>query len=200
VEAGATAKALAAGDALSARADSIALRNRRSEARQLLEQATASWTKAEEAARPVPARPGASIPAPAGAVAPQPVAAAPPSEPAAPPPVERSDSEQIAAYYGELQQALNARQLGEVKRLLPNLRSGDEKNWRSLFESKDVQAIEVGFVILKVTRQGEAAEAELYYDQRITKKGKMGHSSRNQVATLTLGPQGWRQIQVREVR
>jgi hypothetical protein len=105
-----------------------------------------------------------------------------------------SDSQAIVSYYRELGRAVESRQLGEVKRLLPNLNSGDERNWRNLFDDRDVDSLKASYTVLNVTRREALTYARVRYTQSVTKRGRTQDKSRIVTATLTLGPQGWRQI------
>jgi hypothetical protein len=93
-----------------------------------------------------------------------------------------------------LGRAVESRQLGEVKRLLPNLNSGDERNWRNLFEDRDVDSLKASYTVLNVTKREALTYARVRYTQSVTKRGRTQDKSRIVTATLTLGPQGWRQI------
>jgi hypothetical protein len=183
---------LAAGDSVGRIADSLAGLDRKAEAAVLLTSATALWEKAERESRtrltaqsPAPAPPrGADRNAerPLAAVTTVPVTSA------------RSDSTTVASYYNELARAIESRQLGEVKRLLPNLTPNEERNWRNLFEDRDVDSVDAHFSVLVVTRRESITYARVHYTQTVVKRGRSQDRARTLMATLTLGPQGWRQI------
>lgn len=188
VTAGAATVQLAAGDSLRHIADSLSTRGRKAEAAVLLTSAAALWEKAEREIRgATPARgPGAQ---PQGPRSTPPPAV---NRTAAAPAV--SDSQAILLYYRELERAIEARQLGEVKRLLPNLSVNEERNWRNLFEDRDVEAIKASYALLNVTRRESVTYSRLRYTLSVTDRGRTQDRTRVLMATLTLGPQGWRQI------
>ena len=191
VTAGASRQQLAAGDSVRRIADSLARLDRKAEAAVLLTSAAGLWEKSERGTRSVPG-PIAQNPA-GGAREPATVPqrstpSAAPSQPA------RSDSLTVTDYYNELARAIESRQLGEVKRLLPNLSPNDERNWRSLFEDRDVDSIDARFSVLNVTRRESITYARVQYSQNVIKRGRTQSRGRTLLATLTLGPQGWRQI------
>ncbi|MEP7327232.1 MAG: protein kinase [Gemmatimonadota bacterium] len=193
VTAGAPAAQLVPGDSVRQLADSLAGLGRKAEAAVLLTSAAGLWEKAERGVRggsgsastPTAARaPGTQPPASRTSVATTETR----------PPAVVSDSQAIVSYYQELSRAVEARQLGEVKRLLPNLSSGDERTWRGIFEDRDVDSVKVSYVVESVTRQESMTHARVRYSQTVTKKGRPQDRGRIFNATLTLGPQGWRQI------
>ena len=116
--------------------------------------------------------------------------AVPPAAPAQSP----SDSAAILSYYRELALGIQARQLGEVRRLLPNLDRFAEDAWRRMFEDDDVEKVEASFQVLNLTRAGDLVHARVQESLVVTKDGRPNPKTRNYFATLTLGPQGWRQI------
>ena len=105
-----------------------------------------------------------------------------------------SDSAAISAYYRELAGVIEARQLDGVRRLLPNLTESQELNWRGLFEDKDVEKIEASYTVGPVTAMPEETHASISEHISVTKRGKVTPKDRTYFATLTKGPQGWRQI------
>jgi hypothetical protein len=111
----------------------------------------------------------------------------------------RSDSLTVTDYYNELARAIESRQLGEVKRLLPNLSPNDERNWRNLFEDRDVDSIDARFTVVNVTRRESTTYARVQYSQNVVKRGRSQTRGRTLMAILTLGPQGWRQIREESV-
>jgi hypothetical protein len=118
-------------------------------------------------------------------------------------PAPLPDSVQIVNFYGDLERAVESRQLGEVKRLLPNLSEGDERAWRGLFEDKDVDRISATFRVMLVNRRdGLTAFARVYQEIK-TSKGDGPFSLKRrgtEYCELTLGPQGWRQINSEKVK
>lgn len=203
VAAGAAPAALAAGDSLIQRAESLSGLGRKAEASSLVYQATSWFTAAERAKQPL-----ASNPAPANSSATRPVSVAPhdsagPGRTETYAPAPLPDSVQIVNFYGDLERAVESRQLGEVKRLLPNLSEGDERSWRNLFEDKDVDRISATFRVLMVNRRdGITAFARVYQEIR-TAKGDGAFSPKRrstEYCELTLGPQGWRQINAEKVK
>ena len=98
------------------------------------------------------------------------------------------------AYYHELAQGIQARQLGEVKRLLPNLDQRSEDGWRRLFQDQNVEKLEAVYSVLNLTKAAEVVHARIQEHLVVTKGGKTNPKDRAFFATLTLGPQGWRQI------
>jgi serine/threonine protein kinase len=191
VTSGATTRQLAAGDSVRQIAESLTRMNRKAEAAVLLTSAASLWETSERQRR--------TSPTPAG------ITAAPPGNPASRVPERaaapetrlqagKSDSLTVLDYYNELARAIESRQLGEVKRLLPNLSPNDERNWRNIFEDKDVDSIAASFNILNVTRRESTTYARVRYTQSVVKRGRSQDRARTLIATLTLGPQGWRQI------
>lgn len=193
VTAGASQAQLAAGDSAMRLADSLARLDRKAEAAVVLTSAAGLWEKSEQQVRTAAALTASGRrPTPSGTEASTrttPGAAAPPATNP-----EVSDSTAITSYYNELSRAIASRQLSEVKRLLPNLSSGDERTWRNLFEDRDVDGVEANYSIINVNRQESTAYARVVVVQNVSKKGRIQSKSRTVNATLTLGPQGWRQI------
>jgi len=81
-----------------------------------------------------------------------------------------------------------------VKRLLPNLSPNEERNWRGLFDDRGVDSIDARFTVLNVTRRESVTYARVQYSQNVVKGTRSQSRGRTIMATLTLGPQGWRQI------
>lgn len=187
VSSGATQRQLASGDSVRRMADSLAGLDRKAEAAVLLTTAASLWEKSERPrgglATPTP-QPGTGTSRPAE----HPAASVAQSQPA------RSDSATVTEYYSELAGAIESRQLGEVKRLLPNLTPNEERNWRSLFDDRAVDSIDARFSVLNVTRRESTTYARVQYNQNVVKRGRGQARARTIMATLTLGPQGWRQI------
>ena len=116
------------------------------------------------------------------------------SAPRVTPSLPVGDSAAIAGYYRELEQSIESRQVGEVLRLLPNLDRFVEDGWRRLFDDRNMEKIEASFTVTNVTRNEATAHARVEESLVITKSGKASPKVRTYFATLTLGPQGWRQI------
>ena len=204
VASGAVPTALAAGDSLIMQADTLAAAGRKAEASGLVYQATSLFTAAERAKAPLAANPTA----PPNSSATRPISNLPvdstgPGRTDTYAPAPLPDSVQIVNFYGDLERAVESRQLGEVKRLLPNLSEGDERAWRGLFEDKDVDRISATFRVMLVNRRdGLTAFARVYQEIR-TAKGDGPFSLKRrgtEYCELTLGPQGWRQINSEKVK
>jgi hypothetical protein len=204
VAAGAAPGALAAGDSLMSQAETLSARGRKTEASGLVYQAANLWTAAERSkAQPPGSGPPVLLgtrPAPVD-TAPRESSSAGRTETYAPAPLP--DSVQIVNFYSELERAVESRQLGEVKRLLPNLSENDDRSWRGLFEDKDVDRISATFRVEAVNRRdGLTAFARVYQEIRTAKgNGPLVTKRRGvEFAELTLGPQGWRQINSEKVK
>lgn len=189
---GVTPLQLAAGDSVSRIADSLAALDRKAEAAVLLTSAASLWEKSERQSRsslnPPASPPPRMAPSGANPTADRPATVQAPAKPVG------SDSITVASYYNELARAIESRQLGEVKRLLPNLTPNEERNWRNLFEDRDVDSVDARFSVLNVTRRESITYARINYSQTVVKRGRSQDRARTFMATLTLGPQGWRQI------
>jgi hypothetical protein len=170
---------LAGGDSVVSAAELMADSGKHAEAAALFSTAAALWDSIPVAEAPAPV-----------VSAPQTITRQPEPE-AAPPP---TDSSQIVSYYRELALGIQARQLGEVRRLLPNLARFAEDTWRRLFEDDGVERIEANFQVLNLTRSGDQVHARVQESVVVTKSGRSNPKNRTFFATLTLGPQGWRQI------
>ncbi|MEO8296105.1 MAG: serine/threonine-protein kinase [Gemmatimonadota bacterium] len=196
LSAGSKAGQLAAGDSVEELADSLARLNRKAEAAVLLTTAASLWEKSERPLQsgagvaPTPRGPGRQTGSGTQRSASGTTGAASPAAA----PVAVSDSEAVSSYYADLARAIESRQLGEVQRLLPNLSPGDERSWRNLFADKDVDGIVASYTVLNVTRRESIAYARIELVQTVSKKGRNQEKTRTVNATLTLGPQGWRQI------
>jgi hypothetical protein len=205
VASGAEPAALAVGDSLMLQAESLSAAGLKSEASGLLHRAVSLWTTAERAKAQVA---GGQTPTGARGVKPPPVGR--PASDGSPTgrtetyaPAPLPDSVQIVEFYGELERAVESRQLGEVKRLLPNLSETEDRAWRSLFEDKGIDRISATFRVLAVNRgDGLTAYARVYEEIGTAKGNNPLETKRKGVeyATLTLGPQGWRQIQSEKVK
>lgn len=202
VAVGAESTAVAAGDSLVRQADSLTSAGRKSEATALIYQAANVWAAAEQARSPS----GAGQ-TPAGGLALRPPRGGRDStgpgrtETYAPAPLP--DSAQIVNYYSDLEKAVESRQLGEVKRLLPNMTETEDRAWRGLFEDKDVSRISALYRVMNINRRdGLNAYARLYVEIRTAKGDGPLQTKRKgyEYARLTLGPQGWRQIESEKVK
>jgi len=199
VAAGAPAAALARGDSLRTAADSLAAGGHKTEAALLLSQATGLWSAAERApARATPvvrAAPGPQsqqIQAPSAA----------PSEPAPSAVKPPSDSAQIVTFFTSMKQAVEARQLGAVSDLFPNITDKDVKNWRNLFRDDKVQSIAATYVVRNVSLTAAGTiEAKVFEEINALKtNGKIDtKQSGLKSYTFTRGPDGWRPIRYEKV-
>jgi serine/threonine protein kinase len=197
---GASPEALAAGDMLVARAESLAALGQKTEATLMLSRATALWGAAE---RPAPT-PSQRPPASPG-VAQTPLPGVPPrtgAEPAPRPPVTAdsvppSDSLVVAGFYAELERAIESRQVGEIRRLLPNMSATDELSWRNMLDDDDIRVVEATYQVRAVSRRdgGQLHARVAQVVQLIRKNGKVDTKRREtRLTVLTEGPQGWREI------
>lgn len=201
VENGANPAALAAGDSLVARAESLVVLGQKTEALVMFSRATALWGRAE---RPV-AVPGPA-PAPAGPVStPGPRPGNPPRAPqestttpvAGADSVPPTDSVLVARFYAELERAIESRQVGEIRRLLPNLTETEATSWRNMLDDDDIGSVEATYDVRNVTRvDGNQLHARVrQVVQVIRKNGKVDTKRRETMLTvLTEGPAGWREI------
>ena len=180
VAGGVGSRELATGDSLQRLGDSLAALGHKANAAVLLTNAASLWSAAEHAAAG-----GQAVPIV--------------SKPAAPKP-PLNDSETVAKFYDDLAHAIAARQLGEVQRLRSNMTASEERNWRGLFDDQDVTRIEASFTVLKITRQEETAYASIASTLNLTRKGKLEQKMKRQNVTLTLGPEGWREIRAEDVK
>lgn len=202
--AGATPASLAAGDSIRSVAESLALAGDKLEATVLLSRAASLWSTAAPPApvaivpvdtstrRPAPTPPGPLIPG----NRPNPTGRTDPGSAVTSPPPILTDSVAVSRFYVELQQAIRARQLGEVQRLLPNLTENESREWREIFLDDDIGTIEPLYEVLLVSRQGEVVYARVREQLTLVRvNGKVDRKRDRVIATrLTLGPQGWRQI------
>jgi serine/threonine protein kinase len=179
---------MAGGDSVNSAAEAMADSGRATEAAALFAAAAAMWDS-------IPAGPARD---------PGPVESAPAvreeRSQAPAPPAAVSDSAAIVSYYRELALGIQARQLGEVRRLLPNLDDFAADAWRRMFEDRDVEKIEANFLVLNVTRTEDLVHARVQESLVVTEKGKGTPRGRTFYATLSLGPQGWRQIREDKLR
>jgi len=181
--AGIPAPQLAPGDSIMSIANREADSGRTAEAAALFTLAGNAWDSllVQRTGRPVPSRPAGSPPQAESLSAPPGQA-----EPA------RNDSSEIAAYYQELEQAIESRQLGEVRRLLPNLTNFEAERWRGTMDG--ATAIEASYAVLAVTGQGGQIHARVREQMTVSRGSPGSPRAREYFATLTKGPQGWRQI------
>jgi hypothetical protein len=102
----------------------------------------------------------------------------------------------VTRFYVELQQAIRSRQLGEVRRLLPNLNENEEREWRGLFEDERIATLEPLFEVSRVNRENDVVYARVREQLTLVRtNGKIEKKRDRRLWTrLTLGPQGWRQI------
>jgi hypothetical protein len=206
VTAGVPTKALIRADSLSDLAKAQAIQGQTEEAVMLMTTASGLYAEAQRSAiaraaagsadRPPRPRDASRTAPPASGSTP--VTGEPgPSAAAAPP--GPGDSLQVAEYYAELKRAIDARQLGEIQRLLPNLTGKEEGQWRKLFEDRKVTGIEAAFFVREVTVQGDEATAHVIYDLTITREAKSNMRQQDQTVLLSRGPRGWRQIRADDV-
>ncbi|MEO8295242.1 MAG: protein kinase [Gemmatimonadota bacterium] len=104
------------------------------------------------------------------------------------------DSTAISAYYHELALGIESRQLGEVRRLLPNLEARAEDDWRRLFQDTNLEKIVASYLLTNLTRTGQEVHVRVQEHLAVTKGGRTNPKDRSFFATVTFGPQGWRQI------
>jgi hypothetical protein len=102
----------------------------------------------------------------------------------------------IVQFYGELERAVESRQLNEVQRLLPNMSDTETREWRDFFVEEDIRSIDASYQVLRVTRQNEVVFARVREEVTVHRvSGKSSRKRDNVLFTqLTYGPQGWRQI------
>ncbi|HXI20486.1 MAG TPA: hypothetical protein VNH46_05350, partial [Gemmatimonadales bacterium] len=191
------------GDTIMIQAESLAAAGQKADAAILIAKATSMWSAAvppttATVVESIPARTD-SVAGPEGNVIPAPV---PRTESDSAPPPAPSDSLAVVEFYGELQRAIESRQLGEVARLLPNLTDRDVRDWRSLFDDDDIRFLSAPFQVLNVTRDGQLLYARVRSTITITHyDGKVERKRRSlDYVTLTLGPRGWRQIRSQPVK
>jgi serine/threonine protein kinase len=207
VTSGATPAALAQGDSLRAAAESLAALGQKADAALLLTRATGIYGNAERPAQPrtEPARPSTQQrPAPqpgnqpAAGSAPGTTTTTPGSDSSQPVP----DSVAVLRFYVELQRAISARQLGEVRRLVQNLTDSEEHELRTLFEDDDIATIQPVYTVESISRREEVVYAKVHEEMTVVDhKGKVSRKRDNILWTrLTLGPQGWRQIRSEKVK
>jgi hypothetical protein len=200
--------ALVGGDSLRAVAESLAAAGAKSDAALMLQRAATIYGAAESATQAAaqqpqtqatqPAqRPTPTRPLPPGSLTGQPAGTGSPSSPGGPPAGGvASDSVAIVQFYGELERAVESRQLNEVQRLLPNMSDTETREWRDFFVEEDIRSIDASYQVLRVTRQNEVVFARVREEVTVHRvSGKSSRKRDNVLFTqLTYGPQGWRQI------
>jgi hypothetical protein len=206
VTSGASPAALAQGDSLRAEAESVAALGQKSDAALLLTRATGIYSNAERPSQPrtapvtrgPPPRPSQPAPSPTSGST-TPGAAAPTGTESGQP---ISDSVAVLRFYVELQRAITARQLGEVRRLVQNLTDAEERELGDLFADDDIATIQPVYTVETVTRREEVVYAKVHEEMTVVNsKGKVSKKRDNILWTrLTLGPQGWRQIRSEKVK
>lgn len=198
---GASPEALAAGDMLVARAESLAALGHKTEATLMLSRATALWGAAERPVQTPSQRPGATpavpgpTPQPGGPTRPGPEPA--PRPPVASDTVPLTDSLVVSGFYAELERAIESRQVGEIRRLLPNMSATEELGWRNMLDDKDIRVVEATYEVRAVTRRdgGQLHARVEQLVQLVRKNGKVDTKRREtRLTVLTEGPQGWREI------
>ncbi len=199
--------ALRTGDSLMAAAETLVVRGQKQDASALIYQAITLWTAAErprvtpDSTPPTPA-PVPSLLDPRGRPG---QATGSPGRTETYTTPTLTDSAQAVAFYDELARAIESRQLGEVRRLLPNLSTDDERTWRGWFEDKDIKTLEATFEVRYTSRVEEEANtiyARVYQIIRARKQNGKSERKREilEYARLTLGPQGWRQISAEKLK
>ena len=107
-----------------------------------------------------------------------------------------SDSVAVVRFYLELQQAIRSRQLGEVRRLLPNMTESEERDWRGILEDDRTTRIEALYEVRTVSRTEDVVYARVKEILTLVRQNGKIEKKRDRLlwTQLTLGPQGWRQI------
>jgi len=77
------------------------------------------------------------------------------------------------------------RQLGEVRRLLPNLTQSEERAWRKLFAAANVSAIDATYFVDQLIVDGQTARAHVVSDLSVTKDGKTDSKQRTEAVVLS---------------
>jgi serine/threonine protein kinase len=203
IASGIDSASLRKGDSLVKAADSMVALGDKSGAAMVISRATTLWAVAElPRAVPDSTRGNGTKQPPSGLGA-QPPLAKGTTETYAQPTI--SDSMQAVAFYDELARAIVSRQLGEVRRLLPNLTADDERTFRGWFEDKSISAMQASFVV-RVTSRRPGIEntifVRVFQSIRAVKDNGKNERKREvlEYTTLTLGPQGWRQISAEKLR
>jgi len=206
VTSGAAPAALAQGDSLRAAAESVAALGQKADAALLLTRATGIYGNAERPAQPrttpatqnPPQRPSQPATTP-GTGSTNPGAFPAPGNEAG---QTVPDSVAVLRFYVELQRAITARQLGEVRRLVQNLTEDEERELGALFADDNIATIQPVYTVVSVTRREEVLYAKVHEEMTVVdQRGKIGKKRDNILWTrLTLGPQGWRQIRAEKVK
>ena len=212
-EAGANAAQLEPGD-VHRRAAARAIRlGQYDNAAAYFSQASAAWSDAERTARVARSVAGATpapTPAPSrdltravvAAPQPSPVVAAPQPSPvaAAPSPVPAqltgTLTAEIIAVVGDYARAIEARDLGALRRIYPGMTPGQQSAFEDFFRS--VRALRAGFTTSNLQIDGGMAEVRLTgtYDF-VTASGQAEHQPLTLQATLRKDQSGWRFISIR---
>jgi hypothetical protein len=182
---GATAAELARGDTVLRGAESLAADGRSSEAMVQFVTATSLWTEAERLARARATRDSVRRLA---------------EEPAAPPPAARAPADprqEIERVIAEYAQALESRDLSQVRRVYPGLTEAQQQGWKNFFES--VRALKASLAVTALTVAGDTADVTVggaYEYENVT----TGRTERRPVtfrAILVGDASGWRLRAVR---
>src|SRR6202165_2686575 len=161
-------------------AESLAAAGRLSESMVQFVTATSFWTEAERLARARAAR--VSARGRAGEPAAPPPAARPPADP-------RREIERVIADYA---QALESRDLDQVRRVYPGLTAAQQQGWKDFFES--VRGLKARLAVTALTIAGDTADVSVggaYEYENVT----TGRSERRPVtfrAILVADAAGWR--------
>lgn len=180
LESGATPAELARGDTVLRGAESLAAAGRLSESMVQFVTATSFWTEAERLARARAARDSARRRA---------------EEPAAPPPAARPPADprrEIERVIADYAQALESRDLDQVRRVYPGLTAAQQQGWKDFFES--VRGLKARLAVTALTIAGDTADVSVggaYEYENVT----TGRSERRPVtfrAILVADAAGWR--------
>jgi hypothetical protein len=175
-----------------------------------LSQASTAWSEAERTVRVAQSAASTVAPAPprdlnkaAVVVAPQssPVVAAPQSlsVTAAPPPVQTQPNgtpAEIVAVVGDYARAIEARDLGALRRIYPGMTPAQQSAFEDFFKS--VRTLRAGFTTSNLQIDAGTAEVRLNgtYDF-VTGSGKAEHQPLTLQATLKRDQNGWRFVSIR---
>jgi hypothetical protein len=108
-----------------------------------------------------------------------------------------SDSAQIVGFFASMKQAVEARQLGVVSELFPNMSDKDAKNWRSLFRDDKVESLTATYDLRGVTETAPGTiEATVFEEVNALKTNGKIETKQSGLRryTFTHGPSGWRPI------
>jgi hypothetical protein len=188
MEAGATPTDLARGDTAFKGAESLAAQSRLPEAMVQLATAASFWADAERQSRARATRDTQPRRAAEQAAAP----AAPAVPPA--PPDPRPDIQKVIDDYAR---ALEARDVGQVRRAYPGLTSAQEQSWQDFFQS--VRNLKAGLTVTAVHLSGLMAEAIVSgvyeYDNARTSRAERRPVTFR--AMLVVDSGGWRLTTIR---